>query len=271
MQDSLDEWFGPGVAKIDIETIVDFRKSTAGGQAAVNYQIVDFGDDLAVIVVRGSVTSWEWLTDAQLWSAVAVIQVIQEIIPAGIIFNPVLSGVLRAMSVVQSSELEQVALYKQTTALVQFMRDEGYTGNIHITGHSLGGGIALITGAQEGIPAVAISGPNNMFSRQTFDPPLDPDVINSMLFNVIPERDIVPRVDKPGLLVQHVACRAPTGSVFGCHSLLRTICEILYKCGSYDRPPPCACAVNYGYPEATSIGGNQTFSDVCGTDRDNVA
>jgi hypothetical protein len=83
-------------------------------------------------------------------------------------------------------------------------------------------------GAQTGIPAIAISGknllclldfvitqsfhahvlfliftltpsqihagPNNVFSRETFDPPLDLDTINSMLFNVIPERDIVPMV-----------------------------------------------------------------------------
>jgi hypothetical protein len=38
------------------------------------------------------------------------------------------------------------------------------------------------------------TGPNNVFSRKTFDPALDLDTINKMMFNVIPERDIVPRV-----------------------------------------------------------------------------
>ena len=38
------------------------------------------------------------------------------------------------------------------------------------------------------------TGPNNVHSRKTFDPALDFDTINGMLFHVIPNRDFVPTV-----------------------------------------------------------------------------
>jgi lipase ATG15 len=267
--DTLDAWFGPGMGTVEWELVEEFRLTIAGGRAAVKYQVISFGEDLAVVVVRGSTSSWEWLTDAQLWGAVAWVQIVQTLLPAGVIFNPILEGVLRAMSVLESTELEQVALYQQTTALVNYVQQRKSFTKIHITGQSLGGGIALITGAQTNIPAIAISGPNNLFSRKTFDPPLNLETINSMLFNVIPERDVVPLVDSPGLLTQNIACRARRNDVFGCHTSTRSLCEILYKCGSYNRPPPCECAVKYGYPEAQQVAGNETYTDICGAKRSN--
>lgn len=90
-----------------------------------------------------------------------------------------------------------------------------------------------------------------------------------MLFNVIPQRDIVPIIDRHGLLTQDIACRAKANDLFGCHTATRTLCEIIYKCGTYERPPLCECATKYGYPPADQIGGNQTFDQVCGTQRSN--
>ena len=86
------------------------------------------------------------MTDAQLWAAVALVQVFQFFLPAGEIFNPILHGVLKAMVWVESDKLAQIALYAQTTQLVEYMRSsERFNGPIHITGQSLGGGISLIT------------------------------------------------------------------------------------------------------------------------------
>jgi len=195
LQGTLDEWFGPGVGTIESNMTSSFRQSIPGGTNAVNYNIVSFSNGMYVVLVRGSTTAWEWMTDAQLWAAIALTQVFQFFLPAGEIFDPILDGVMKAMAWVESQRLKEIALYTQTTQLVQFMRDYvGISGPIHITGQSLGGGIALITGAQANIPAIAISGPNNVFSRLTYDPPLDLDKIDATLFNVIPDRDLVPRV-----------------------------------------------------------------------------
>ena len=135
------------------------------------------------------------MTNAQIWASVAMVQVFQLFLPAGEVFNPILHGILRAMTWIESEKLTDIALYSQTTRLVGFLRSRPeYTGPLRITGQSLGGGISLITGAQTNIPAVAISGPNNKFTRDSLFPVLDLELIDSMLFNVIPERDIVPLV-----------------------------------------------------------------------------
>lgn len=270
-QRMLDEWFGPGIAKMDSNTTRDFRSESKLPNSDAIYSIVSFPNNSSVVTVRGSHTAWEWLTDFQIWTAVFVMESFLSLLPAGKVFHPILYKILGVMGFVESKRLKEIQLNTQTTGLVKYMKDTaGFDGSaISITGHSLGGGIALITGAQTSIPAIAISGPNNIFSRKTFDPPLDLDTIDTMLFNVIPERDLIPRIDKPGLLNQHIACRAKAKNGYTCHSIGRTLCELMVNCGSDNRPPPCDCAVFYGYEEPQQVSGNQSFSEICGTKRSN--
>ncbi len=128
------------------------------------------------------------------------------------------------------------------------------------------------------------------------------------MFNVVPERDLVPvvsanlkipiiwplafkhgdrkyhrsktllfhfitslhfQIDDSGMLTQKVACIAPANSFIDCHAPARTLCELMWKCGSNGRPVPCECAVKRGYPDPVQVSGDQSFSDVCGTKRSN--
>ena len=51
---------------------------------------------------------------------------------------------------------------------------------------------------------------------------------------------------------------------FGCHDIARSICEIQFTCGSYNRPVLCECVMDYGYPEPEPDEGTPTsFIDVC--------
>ena len=165
--------------------------------------------------------------------------------------------------------LNKVALYKQTTSFVEALEKSGNYTTIHITGQSLGGGISLITGAQTGIPAIAVSGPNCLLSRKTFDPPLSEDAINRYLFNIVPERDLIPQIDDLGNLYQRIKCHGKKNDPWACHSSLRTLCEILYTCGTFDRPVLCDCATRYGYDEGEQVGGNTSFTELCGPERSN--
>ena len=272
-QEKLDLWFGDGVAKDEVELTLEFRKQVSGGNAAVSYHLVSFtnsqGDQIAVVVVRGSTTSWEWMTDAQLWSGAAIAQIVRGILPLGEVFTPIIHQLLNGVSFLESDSLEEVALYQQTTQFVRLVQQSGLYTAVAITGQSLGGGISLITAAQTGIPGIAISGPNNMLSRETFSPAFTRDDITQFLFNVIPERDIVPRIDDVGMQHQEIRCRAKKNDLFGCHSSIRSLCEIMYSCGSGNRPPLCECATKFGYPEAMFVQGNQSYTDVCGTCRTN--
>ena len=195
LQDPVDSWFGPGVGTIETDLVAEFRLNVSGGLAAVNYNVITMADNSQVVIVRGSTRAWEWLTNAQIWASVAMVEVFQFFLPAGEVFNPIWHGLLRSMAWIESEKLTDVSLYSQTTRLVEDLRNRPeFTGTLRITGQSLGGEISLITGAQQNIPAVAISGPDNKFTRDSLLPALDLEIINTMLFDVIPERDMVPLV-----------------------------------------------------------------------------
>ena len=59
---------------------------------------------------------------------------------------------------------------------------------VQVTGHSLGGGLSMITGAQAGIAAIGLSGPNALISGRSFEPPINAEQLNRYAFNIIPNR-----------------------------------------------------------------------------------
>jgi len=124
-------------------------------------------------------------------------------------------------------------------------------------------GLAIISAAQTGEPAVAISGPNAMLSRRSFEPKISEDALNLYTFNVIPDRDPIGRIDDVARLKQNIKCTTPQSSLFGCHAVERTICELLVTCGSFGRPPFCRCTIDFGYPKPVQMG-NRTFEEACG-------
>lgn len=83
--------------------------------------------------------------------------------PMGEIWTPIYHRLVKAVKVVESTSLREVSTYRFTTKFVQDVVD-GWDNNpyktLHITGHSLGGGTTIITGAQTGMSTIAISGVN---------------------------------------------------------------------------------------------------------------
>lgn len=70
--------------------------------------------------------------------------------------------------------------------------------------------------------------------------------------------------DDPAQNYQEIRCMAEYQDIIGCHNSVRSLCEILYTCGSQDRPVPCACVTQFGYPEPTPKEGvNVTFQETC--------
>mmetsp|Transcript_14820 Transcript_14820/g.19332 ORF Transcript_14820/g.19332 Transcript_14820/m.19332 type:complete len:84 (+) Transcript_14820:3126-3377(+) len=57
-------------------------------------------------------------------------------------------------------------------------------------------------------------------------------------------------LDDRARMSQEISCRADLNGFIDCHSILRTVCELLYTCGSGDRPVPkqCFCDFGYDYP-----------------------
>jgi lipase ATG15 len=183
-QEDLDGWFGPGIAVDNVDTVEMYR-SDYNITSAVSFKLVTFPNNgnFAYVLIRGTTNTWDMLTDAQLWSAAALLQVHRELLPIGAIWTPILDQLIRAITKIESASIESVSFYKDTTAFVNFIKGQTdtYLG-LSITGHSLGGGLSIITGAQTGVPAVALSGPNAMLSRRSFDPPISAEDLDSKTF-----------------------------------------------------------------------------------------
>mmetsp|Transcript_69394 Transcript_69394/g.103256 ORF Transcript_69394/g.103256 Transcript_69394/m.103256 type:complete len:1021 (+) Transcript_69394:57-3119(+) len=271
-QAELDTWFGAeGFAVYNGAIVDEFKRDFNYVGSRTEYRLIEFPliPGLAVVVVRGTSNAFDALTDLQIWGAAALLQMLRFALPFGDAWTPILHRLAGFTRVLENSRLTETAFYRETTEFVEFVKEGGNYTTLHITGHSLGGGLAIISGAQTGIPAIAISGPNAQISRLTLEPPVTKAVVNSLTFNIIPQRDAVPMIDDRGILFQEIECNAPLNDAIGCHSIGRSVCQLLFACGSTaltgTRPIPCYCHDDFGFPKPIATG-NRTYEDACSAD-----
>ena len=164
------------------------------------------------------------------------------------------------ISQIESDDLEDVSYYNQVSSFIEYLRSTDKYSTLEVTGHSLGGGIAIISGAKSGIRGVSVSGPNAMLSHKAFG--ITTEDISRLTFNIVPERDIVSMTDDVSTLFQKIRCLAPRNNFIDCHDPVRSLCEVIYSCGTYFRPALCECSRKYGYDEPKPRG-NRTFAEAC--------
>lgn len=192
----LDDWFGPGKLVDEAEFVANYREKTNTVTNPVFYKLISITDTpgYGIVSIRGSQTTWDFLVDAQLWSAAGLAQLVRAFIPFGWIWTPILDDIVTVANAVESNSLKEVSYYRLTTDFVNALLENNYTDmgksfdTLRLTGASLGGGLAVITGAQTRANAVAISGLNGALSRHTFIPPVTEEDLNQRVFNVMPDR-----------------------------------------------------------------------------------
>lgn len=200
-QPLLDQWFGNETVKDDFEYVDTYRKSVGLENHPVEYKLFTVADDptTAVVAIRGSEARWDWLVDIQLWIGGVLAQIIKNVNPLGILWDPILDEVVFLINFVQSNKLKEVSYYRFSSEFIETLYN-GFEGrqyeNLRVTGVSLGGGLSILTGAITGASAISFSGLNAMFSRRTFLPPITEEQLNTRVFNVIPQRDIIANIDK---------------------------------------------------------------------------
>ena len=128
-----------------------------------------------------------------------------------------LSQIAWVASFLQTDDLEK-ALYSSVTIAFANEMKSNYS-NLQVAGHSLGGGTAMITGTQAKLASVAFSGPSPVLPLYNLG--ITRDDINQYAFNVIPDRDFIPRVGGRVRNNQQIECLANTSSLIGCHYIWR--------------------------------------------------
>jgi lipase ATG15 len=169
---------------------------------------------------------------------------------------------VNVINTIQSEAVKKVSFYTLTTKFAEELKKDSAYDSVQVTGHSLGGGLSIITGAQAKIPAIALSGPNALIAGRSFDPPVTPEQLNRYTFNIIPNRDIVPMLDDRADQFQLIRCNAAQNDFVGCHTTTRSLCEIMTTCGSGNRPVFCECVTKFGFDPPTN-DGDEDFATLC--------
>eukprot|EP00977_Amphora_coffeiformis_P011779 scaffold2872_cov193-Amphora_coffeaeformis.AAC.2 len=277
-QEQLDNWF-VGMGVTDQVLKVDSYRSIMNLRSQVSFNLVTVptkdpvtgvvDGEYAYILIRGSISPWDFLADAQIWGGTILFQLLREFLPFGDAWNPIIPHLVKAITRIESRAIDEVSFYKDTRQFVELIKsevDDGLYKGVALVGHSLGGGLAIINGAQEGVKSFALSGVNAMLTRKSLDPAVSPEDLDKFTFNVIPERDIVAKFDDHAKNIQEIRCTADESNLAACHDAQRSICEIMYSCGSGPRPALCDCYSRFGYPPPTPKNGTDLsirFEDVC--------
>ncbi|CAE8715972.1 unnamed protein product, partial [Polarella glacialis] len=132
-------------------------------------------------------------------------------------------------------------LFKEAERLKAVSDIDGY--QLLVTGHSLGGVFAAITGAHIDRPVIAFSPPGEMYTIERLQ--TDERTLQSELVTIQPHEDVVPMVDRQVGFTQFIECHSSNPAK--CHSILRTTGELFAMCEDPRRRNATELLLELGY------------------------
>ena len=99
--------------------------------------------------------------------------------------------------------------------------------NVIIVGHSLGGGLSKILGRFLKIQAISLSGPGMNAFNSLWDYKGDSEYFGISNIDLVPDMDLVPRVEVSGGTIYRIVCKE---GILDCHGKELSLCEVLTMC-----------------------------------------
>ena len=224
--------------KEKIENITEMRFLDRDSKYAVVLMInIDIPNEkpLTVFSVQASIKRLDVWVDLEVFCSSAIFSIIRILT-----INKLESLTSRAITWLLSipiRTLEKFTLFsKYIDSLINNIDKEiekiNGTRNILFTGHSLGGGLAKYLGLKYHKENVAVSGPGITPLEYKFKKDKNYyQYFKSNLIDIVPDNDLVPRVETSGGIRYRVLCKK---SIYHCHLIERIICQIGATCRRED-------------------------------------
>ncbi|ELR22083.1 uncharacterized protein ACA1_158780 [Acanthamoeba castellanii str. Neff] len=198
--------------------------------------------NLSVVSVRGTASIVDGLEDLDLWSEALQLELVSMVFPFVFTWPDSSTAVLvQVMSYLERMFVptdDDFSYFSSVLAYVQLIKSQR---KVMMTGHSLGGSVAQVVGAKEGLPAITYNAPGIVYSRRKFG--VEFDAIQQWTATIRTTSDLISAIDQPGGTVQDVRC--DTEMAFpDCHFLGHLLCPLLRGgCGHHtlDQPSPIVC------------------------------
>lgn len=187
--------------------------------------------DLIVISIRGSYSFRDWWLDLEMYCP-STLFTLMKMIPliqkqesfTSEVINSFLTLPLRMMEGISLIKQYSDTVFKKVDSIIESNQDK----DIIFVGHSLGGGLSKYIANHYKKQSFSVSGPG-VTPLEYMDKEISGynNFFKSNFIDVIPDNDIVPRLEVSGGIKYRVLCNKNPAS---CHSIDRTLCMIGLMC-----------------------------------------
>jgi hypothetical protein len=205
---------------------LNLTEAEFAGAAYFNFDLLN----LTVFVIRGTIDPSDVALDAQFFMSSLFLTLSMPLSMFVSSITPATMTAIRSILSFPIVIMKSVTLIdKYMNVLTDYYDSIPKLDNVLFTGHSLGGGFAKVFGHIYGKQSVAVSGPGITLFLNAY--PKAPGTIGDSLLaqtDIIPDHDIVPRVEVSGGVAYRVFCSQGAA----CHAKWHTLCMMGIMCGT---------------------------------------
>ena len=189
---------------------------------------------LSIFAIQGSIKKLDWWLDIEIFCSSAIFSFLNRISITQL--ESLTSNIINMLLTIPLRFLENLTLFKKYSEsldpnISEEIQKINGTKNIIFVGHSLGGGLAKFFGMKYHKESVSFSGPGITPLEFKLKRELNYKYFKTNLIDVIPDYDIIPRIETSSGIRYRVLCNK---GFFGCHGIERTICQIGATCRRED-------------------------------------
>jgi lipase ATG15 len=223
--------------KEGIENITQFKiineDSNYGVALLISLEIPN-EKPLSIFAIQGSIKKLDWWLDIEIFCSSSIFSFLNRISLSQL--ESLTSNIITWLLTIPLRFLEKLTLFeKYSESLEPFIFNEiqkiNGSNNIIFVGHSLGGGLAKYFGLKYHKESISFSGPGITPLEFKLKEELKYKYFKTNLIDVIPDYDIIPRIETTAGIRYRVLCNK---GFFECHGIERTVCQMGATCRRED-------------------------------------